>query len=214
MSCVTELCCRILSFQQEDELIKAYVSLREVFINSEGAWKHLWRVLRSLVILYFGSSVLPRVFLLLHLVSPREVCYSLYNISWYLCGFFLFKCWLLWGKAKQNKQTNKRKGLRRWVDSFEKSKKVSQPCIIANMSSWYKYTFWLICCLNVYLGAVPDWGSSGVFSLLPQVVVQTFARCCICTGCLLSGYPGSSSLFPYVCFHPQVFLSLTECYFP
>lgn len=104
-------------------------------------------------------------------------------------------------------QTKTRKRIEK-LSSFVWEKQESRSVSLWN---WYKYTFWwCVNCVNVHLGVVPDWISSGVFPLLSQVVVQTFAKCWICPACLLWGYPASSTLLSCVCFHPQVFLLLTE----
>lgn len=88
----------------------------------------------------------------------------------------------------------------------EKSKKTSQLCIILNMSNWYKYTFWLICCLHVYLGAVPDSEVLQVcspchhrwcFKPLPGII---FAQD-VCYG----GYLAVPVSFPMLAFIPKFF---------
>lgn len=87
-SCVMELCCRILPFEQEVELVKACVSLCEVIYKIRECLEAFMTGLKNFVIPYSFSCMLPRVFLLLHFISPLKVCYSLHNLSLWPSSFF------------------------------------------------------------------------------------------------------------------------------
>lgn len=116
------------------------------------------RVLKNFVILYSGSCVLASVFLLLHLVSSRKVCYFFLSLSWKMCVcfLFLFKCWFFWGKAKQKKE-NKKDWEGNLILLSEKGKKqVSSDSFLTCQIFTNALFDWYFSCLNVCLGVVPD----------------------------------------------------------
>lgn len=72
------------------------------------------------------------------------------------CVFVLFKCWLLWGKAKQ-KQKKKQDEKESWFFCLRKARKQVSfvsflTCQIDTNTRFDSY----FNCLNVYLGVVPD----------------------------------------------------------